>query len=125
MKKAALIARYLFGVLWIVFSLNFFFHFLPQPPPSDLGMKFLSGLMSNPVFFPFMKTIELVGGILLLANIAVPFALVILAPITVNIFLYHTIMDPGNAPLAILMLVLHVFLGIAYFETYKPLFRKG
>lgn len=125
MNKVKMIARYLFGALWIIFSLNFFFHFLPQPPPPDIAMKFLGGLMANPVFFPFMKTIELIGGILLVANIAVPLSLVLLAPITVNIVLFHGMLAPQGLPVALLMLVIHLFLGFAYFDSFRPLFKKG
>ncbi|MEK2646628.1 acyltransferase [Bdellovibrio sp. BCCA] len=125
MNKAKLAARLIFGLLWVVFGLNFFFHFLPQPPPPEAGLKFLSGLMANPYFFPFMKVTEIAVGILLLLNIAVPLALVIIAPITLNIMLYHGVLDPAGVGLAILILVLNVFLGIAYFDSYKPLLKRG
>ncbi|WP_295899046.1 DoxX family membrane protein [uncultured Bdellovibrio sp.] len=125
MNKAKLAARLIFGLLWVVFGLNFFFHFLPQPPPPEAGLKFLSGLMANPYFFPFLKVTEIVVGILLLLNIAVPLALVVIAPITLNIMLYHGVLDPAGAGLAILILVLNVFLGITYFDSYKPLLKRG
>ena len=38
--------------------------------------------------------IQLVGGLLLLANRFVPLALAILAPIIVNILLFHSLMNP-------------------------------
>ncbi len=125
MNKLKTGARYLFGALWILFSLNFFFHFLPQPPPPEAGLKFMMGLMANPVFFPFMKVIELLGGLLLVANVAVPLALVVLAPITVNIVLYHGVLDPAGLAPALVMLILHLFLGYAYFNVYRPLFKRG
>lgn len=125
MNKAKTAARIIFGLLWVIFGLNFFFQFLPAPPPPELGMKFLGGLMTNPYFFPLMKTIEIASGILLLTNIAVPLALILVAPITVNIMLYHGVLAPEGAGLAILMIVLNVFLGIAYFNSYKPLFKRG
>lgn len=125
MNKAKMAARIVFGLLWLVFGLNFFFNFLPaQPPPPEEGMKFLGGLMANPYMFPVIKTIEVVVGIMLVANIAVPLALVVIAPITVNIILFHAVLAPvGTAP-ALLMLILNVFLGVAYFNSYKPLFKK-
>jgi uncharacterized membrane protein YphA (DoxX/SURF4 family) len=125
MNKAKTVARIIFGLLWVVFGLNFFFHFLPQPPPPEAGMKFMMGLMANPYFFPLMKTIEIAVGVALLANIAVPLALVVIAPITVNIILYHGVLDPAGIAPALLMVILNVFLGIAYFNSYKPLFKKG
>ena len=38
MKIATLIARVLLGLVFTIFGLNFFFHFIPQPPPvGDAG----------------------------------------------------------------------------------------
>ena len=125
MNKAKLAARLVFGLLWVVFSLNFFFHFLPQPPPTEAGLKFLMGLMTNPYLFPLMKVIELAVGVMLLANIAVPLALVLIAPISVNIILYHAVLDPAGMAIALLVVGLNLFLGLAYFDSYKPLFKKA
>lgn len=124
MKKAALAARIIFGLLWIIFGLNFFFHFLPQPPPPEAGLKYLGGLMAAPYFFPLLKVTEIVVGVMLLANIAVPLALVVISPIVIQILLYHTILDPSGAALAIVMTALNLFLGIAYLNSFKPLFKK-
>lgn len=124
MEKARTAARLIFGFLWVLFGVNFFLHFLPQPPPPEEAMKFLSGLMANPTFFPLLKVVEISCGVLLLANLAVPLTLVILAPITLNIFLYHVALDPAGAGLAVVITAIHVFLGYAYFNSFKPLFRK-
>lgn len=125
MTKAKTGARVVFGLLWIIFGANFFLHFIPQPPPPEAGLNFMMGLMANPVFFPFMKTIEIVAGVMLLFNIAAPLALLLVAPITVNIVLFHAVLAPQGMPVALLMLVLNVFLGFAYFNSFKPLFKKG
>lgn len=124
MNKARTAARIIFGLLWVVFGVNFFLHFLPQPPPPGAGMNFLSGLMANPYFFPLMKAVEIAGGVLLLANVAVPLVLVVLAPITVNILLYHAVLDPAGMGLTIAMVLIHAFLGYAYFNSFRPLFKK-
>lgn len=125
MSKARTAARLIFGLLLVIFSLNFFFHFIPQPTPPEQAMKYMAGLMAAPYFFPVLKVTELLVGILLLANVAVPLALVLIAPIVVQIFLYHTILDPSGAPLAILLVVLEAFLGFAYFNYYRPLFKRA
>lgn len=125
MSKATTAARVIYGLLWVVFGLNFFFHFLPQPPPPEAGMKYLSGLMAAPYFFPLLKTTEVVVGALLLANIAVPLALVVISPIVIQILLYHTVLDTAGAPVALLVTALNLFLGIAYWKNFKPLFKRG
>ena len=74
-------ARIVLGLIYFVFGLNFFLHFLPTPPsaggPAD---SFAGALFQSGYFFPFLKGLEVVMGILLLAGVFVPLALVILAP---------------------------------------------
>lgn len=125
MSKVRTGARIILGLLFLVFGVNFFFHFIPQPMPPEQAMKFMGGLMAAPYFFPLMKGIEILAAILLLANFAVPFALILLSPIVVQIFLYHTILDPSGAPLAIVLVALTGFLGFAYFDRYRSLFTRG
>src|SRR5438445_11925306 len=103
MKKTALAARLIFGLLWLIFGLNFFFHFLPQPPPPEAGLKFLSGLMAAPYFFLLLKMTEIAVGVMLLANIAVPLALVLISPVVIKILLYHTVLDQSRAQIALSM----------------------
>lgn len=126
MNKAKTVTRILFGVLWLVFGLNFFFNFLPpQPPAPEEAMKFLGGLMANPYMFPVIKILEIAVGLLLVTNIAVPLALIVIAPITVNIALYHFVLDPAGMAPAVLVLVLNLFLGYAYWDRFQSLFKRG
>ncbi|MBY0453058.1 MAG: acyltransferase, partial [Bdellovibrionaceae bacterium] len=110
MSKVSLVSRYVLGLIYFVFGLNGFLQFLPQPPLPESAMGFLGGLMSAGYFFPFLKGTEVLMGALLLAGFAVPFALIVLAPITINILLFHTILTPGpqNAVLPVVMVLLSV-----------------
>lgn len=109
MKKTITAIQYLFGLIFFIFGLNGFFHFLPQPPAPEEGMKYLSGLMAAPYFFPLLKGTEVLVGLALLANRFVSLALIVITPIVVQIFLYHTVLDPSGAAMAI---VLVLFLGV-------------
>ncbi|MFM6930474.1 MAG: acyltransferase [Bdellovibrio sp.] len=126
MNKAKTAARLIYGLLWVVFGLNFFLHFLPQPAEvmPEAAMKFLGGLMAAPYFMPMVKVTEIVVGIMLLANIAVPLALILISPIVVNILLFHTVLAPASPGIALAVTALNVFLGIAYWNSFKPLFKK-
>jgi uncharacterized membrane protein YphA (DoxX/SURF4 family) len=99
MKIAALIARNLLGLMFVVFGLNGFLHFIPQPPPpAGLASQFLGALGASHYMVPVFA-LQLVGGALLLANRFVPLALVLLGPVIVNILLFHVLMAPaGSAP---------------------------
>jgi putative oxidoreductase len=94
MKLASTIARYLMGLAFTVFGLNGFFHFLPQTlPPEPLAIQYATVLMTSH-YFVLIFLLQLISGLLLLANRFVPLALAILAPIIVNILLFHSLMNP-------------------------------
>ncbi|HMG09523.1 MAG TPA: hypothetical protein VK609_13515 [Mucilaginibacter sp.] len=124
MKIAVLIARILLGLIFIVFSLNFFFHFIPMPQPvmSDKAQAFSGGLYGSGYFFQYMKVIEFLSGVAILVNRYTAFFLLILFPVSVNIFLFHTLLAPAGIPLAVVIILLHLFLGIAYRKYYASIF---
>jgi len=113
MKIAYLIARNLLGLMFLVFGLNGFFHFLPQPPPPAEGMKFLSALGAAHFMVP-VYLLQFLGGALLLLNRFVPVALVLLGPVIVSILLYHGLLDPKGIPPGLVVLILWgiVFYGV-------------
>lgn len=125
MNKLTLASRLGLGLIFFVFGLNGFFNFLPQPPLPEQAMGFLGGLASSGYFFPFMKATEVICGALLLANFFAPLALVILAPITINIFLFHAILTPGlqNLVLPLVLVAASLVLAIAWKDKYSALLQ--
>ena len=119
MQKVVLVARILLGLVFFVFGINFFLQFLHQPPPPEVAGAFLGGLAASGYFFPMMKVIDILCGLLLIAGRWVPLALTVLAPIVVNIFLYHLFLDPSGLPLAGLILALEIFLAWGYRGSFK------
>jgi putative oxidoreductase len=106
MKIVALIARLLLGLIFTVFGANGFLHFLPMPPmPPSTATTFVMILISTHYVY-VVSGIQLIGGLLLLVGRFVPFALTILGPVIVNIFLYHLLMSPDGLGLAITVVVL-------------------
>ncbi len=106
MKIATLIARKLLGLLFLVFGLNGFLHFIPQPPPpAGLATQYFTVLFLSH-YLVAVFALEVVGGALLLANRFVPLALVLLGPVLVNILLYHALMAPAAAPPAVIAMLL-------------------
>jgi putative oxidoreductase len=96
MKIASIIARYLLALVFIVFGLNGFLHFIPQPPPkSEMARQYFT-VMFTSGYLTFVFGLQLITGALLLWRRTVPLALVIAAPLIVNILLFHALMDPGG-----------------------------
>lgn len=124
MHRIAPIARILLGLTFVVFSLNYFIPFLPQPsempPPAVLQ---LVGGLSAAKLMTFMKLVELGAGLALLTNRAVPLALALLAPIIVGIVAFHAVLMPAGLPIAVFLLVLELVLAWSYRSAFAPMLR--
>jgi putative oxidoreductase len=97
MKIAVLIARILLGLIFVFFGLNAFFNFLHAPMPTGVAGQFIGALYTSH-FYVVPFGFQLIGGLLLLSGRFVSLALVILAPILVNILTFHLTMQPGILP---------------------------
>ena len=118
-------ARILLGLIYFVFGLNFFLHFLPTPPPhGGVADAFTGGLFQSGYFFPLLKGLEVVLGAMLLIQYFVPLALVVLAPISINILLFHAFLSPENTIMGIVIVLANFYLAWAYRSYYKPLFVR-
>jgi len=108
MKFTAVIARFLLGLVFLVFGLNGFLHFIPaSPPPSGTAGQFVGALLvSNYLVVVFL--LQIIAAVLLLIDRYVPLALTLLAPIIVNILLFHILMAPSGLALAIVVAVLRI-----------------
>ena len=113
MKTASLIARYLLGLLFVVFGLNGFLQFIHMPPPTGVAGQFMGAMFVSHYLVPIFL-LQLMGGLLLLANRFVPLALVLLGPVVVNILLYHLLMAPEGLVIALITVILWglVFYGV-------------
>ncbi|MCC6137713.1 MAG: acyltransferase [Bdellovibrionaceae bacterium] len=118
-------SRLLLGLIYFVFGLNGFLNFIPQPPLPETAMGFLGGLMSASYFFPFLKATEVISGIALLTGRFSALALIVLAPITIQIFLFHAVLTPGvsNLVLPLVMVVLSLITAYSYGDKYAPLLK--
>ncbi len=125
--KLPLIARILLGFVFFAGGLTGLLNLVPPPPDLPQALQdFNKGMMAAKYFFPLLKGTETICGLLLLSGFYVPLALVVLAPIVLNIFLVHAFLAPEGLPLAIVIGVLTVYLAFftPYSNSIKPLFRK-
>ena len=124
MKTAVLIARILLGVIFVVFGLNGFLQFLPQPEMPQAAIAFFGGLAASGFMLPTLFATQLVGGALLLLGM-VPLGVVMLAPVIVHIVEFHVFLAPAGLPLAVLVATLATFLAWAHRAAYRPLFAAS
>ena len=122
-RLAPTVSRVLLGFVFLVFGLNGFLQFLPQPPvPAGAG-AFMGALAATGYMFPLIKGVEVVAGALLLSNRFVPLALALLAPNVVNIVLFHAVLAHAGLPVALMVLGLEVFTAWAYRDAYASMLR--
>jgi putative oxidoreductase len=124
MKITSVIARFLLGLIFLVFGLNGFFHFLSMPAPTGVAGQFMGALFVSH-FLIVIFVIQLIGAVLLLFNRYVPLALTLLAPIIVNILLFHLLMAPSGLPLAIVVTVLWVLVFLNVHSAFSGLLQQS
>jgi uncharacterized membrane protein YphA (DoxX/SURF4 family) len=117
------VARIVMGLLFLVTGLDGFLHFIPQPstPIPEGAMAFAGAMVKTGYLFQLVKGTEFVVGALLLLNRFVPLALVLIAPVIVNIVAFHAILAPSGLPTALVILALEVYLALAYRKAYQPM----
>lgn len=124
MKKVTLVARLLLGLAFLGSGVAFF---LTTPPPMEGPIAdFFKGMAATRYFFPLLKGTEIACGLLLLSGRLVPLALVILAPIILNIFLVHAFIMPDGLIVGIVLGALEAYLAFfsaEYSPAIKTLFR--
>src|SRR5580658_9969159 len=123
MRTTSLIARYLAGVIFLVFGLNGFLNFIPLPPPAGIAGQFMGALYASHylwVIFAF----QVVAAALLLANRYVPPAVAVLAPVIVNILVFHASMAPSGLPLALFAAILWAVVFVDVRPAFGGLFQS-
>jgi hypothetical protein len=122
MRIASIIARYLLGLIFLVFGLNGFFHFIPMPPPKGALAAQFGGAIFASHYWVVIFGIQVLGGILLLVNRYVVLALMLLGPVVVNILFFHALMAPEGLPLALVVVVLWIILAVRYKQYLSGIF---
>ena len=106
----------------MVFGLNYFLQFLPQPAAPADAMAFGGALVAGKIF-AIIKPIEIAAGLALLANRFVPLALTLLAPIEIGILAFHVVFEPSGLPLIAILIALTIYLAWSYRAAFAPMLR--
>jgi len=122
MKIVALIARILVGLVFLVFGLNGFLHFIPTGPlPTGLAGQFVTALMESH-YVLFVSAVQVIGGAFLLVNRYVPLGLTLLGPVIVNILLFHIFLNHTGLGLAIVIAILWCVIAFRERQYFASLF---
>ena len=124
MKITVMIARVLLGIIFLVVGLNGFLHFLPQPPmPDGLAKQYVDVLQASH-YMVLVFAVQIVSGLLFLANRYVPLALALIAPVIVNILLFHALMAPSGIGPGVLVTFLWIVIAFSVRSAFAGLLQR-
>ena len=121
MKFPALFAQLVLGLMFLIFGLDFFLHFIPKdlmPTPEGDAKKFYDLLVSSG-YMNVVMGLELAGGIALLTLRWTNLGILIVGPILVNIGLYHAFLVKGNYEIPGLAIVLFIIVLARHWKEWQ------
>ena len=122
------VPRILLGLIFLVSAADGFWwmatgNHLIHPPTSERGVAFEVALQNSGFLWPLLKTVNLLGGLSLVTNIAPALGLALIAPVMAVIVLFHLAINPQGLPVAVILVVLGSLLVWAYRDRYAALLR--
>lgn len=125
MRYLTIIARILLGLLFFVFGFNGLYQFMPPPKaPMPAGaLAFATAMIQTGYFLKLVAGTQTAVGFLLLINRFVPLALTVLAPVLVNIILFHAFLYSAPSAFApgIIATILELYLAWSYRAVFAPM----
>lgn len=123
MKIVNTILRIGLGIMLLAFGLNKFFWFMPDFDfGEDVGARSLFDAFTDSGYmWPLVGGLEAVVGILFITKKAFPAALLALIPISVNVVLFHAVLNIANIGPALLVAVLNGYFIYKNWNNYRHL----
>lgn len=124
MKYVVMVERILVALLFTMTGLNAFLNFMPKPPDDafpKLALGFMQAIMNSGYIYLIGIT-QLAIAVSFLTNRFVPLAIVILAPLLVNIIAVHAFLMPEGIAMGLIVAAIEGHLIWVYRESFRPLF---
>ncbi len=122
MNRLATAARILLGAGFVVFGLNGLLHFLPNPEMQGPAGAFIGALVNSGYLITLVALTQVVGGALVLTGVFVPLGLVLLAPVLVNIVLFHLFLEPSGIVPGLMLCVCEIIVAWQHRRAFRGLF---
>jgi hypothetical protein len=116
-------ARVLLSLILLLFGLNGFLQFIPQPKVMPQDMMTVVGALMKAGYLQVVSGTMVLSGLLLLINRFVPLALAFIAPLIVGILTFHVTIAPSTIGPGIVVAVLELYLAWAYRDAFRAMLR--
>ncbi len=113
------------ALVLITHGLNEFFHFdfMPVLSVPQEALNFQNSLSATGYLLPVLGVVEIFIAILIIMRKWVPFALLLLAPISINVLLFHLFLNVSGIWIALIIVGINILLIYKYWKAYRPLFQ--
>ena len=122
MKIAAAISRYILGILFTVFGLNGFLHFIPSGTMPPLAMQYVTVLATSH-YTVAIFAVQVACGILFLVNRYIPLALTLIGPVIANILIFHVLMQPAGIGGGLIVTICWFILFLKHRQAFSGIFQ--
>jgi len=121
-SKLTMALRLLLGLILVVFGANKFLDFMPHMEMPEAAGNLMGAMMASGYMLKLVGATEVFVGLLLLIKKWVPLALVVLAPISVNMILFHLFLAPAGIGPAAVVTLINIILIYSNWNKLKILF---
>lgn len=117
------IVQFFFGGWFLAHGLNHWFEFFPRPSGSSPLSRELIGALNGAGLFNIVKAIEVVVGLLLLANRFVPLAAVAAFPVTLSIAHLNFVAngDAFSIGVGVVIIAMNGLIAIGHLDKFLPM----
>jgi uncharacterized membrane protein YphA (DoxX/SURF4 family) len=123
LRIATAIVRILLGLMFLIFGLNGFLNFMPQPKDVPQEIMTVMGALVKAGYMTVVSGAEVLIAVMLLTNRFVPLALALLAPIVVGILTFHIFMAPATIVPGLIVTVMELYLAWAYRGAFRTMLQ--
>ena len=113
--------RILFGLMMVNSGLNKFLGYMPMPEMTEAAGALMAAFGASVYMFPLVAIVELLAGGLIITKKYNAFGAVLMMPVTVNIFLIHTVLDPAGFVMGLILLLINLWILIENKVKFKAL----
>ena len=116
-------ARILFGFMMVNSGLNKFLNYMPIPEMTESAEALMAALGASIYVLPLVAIVELLAGGLIITKKYNALGAVLMMPVTINIFLIHTVLNPTGIILSIMLLLINLWILIENKSKFTALFE--
>lgn len=122
-KYLVISLRTLFGLALIAVGVMGFFVEPPADQLTEKGAAAIAGLEALGIA-KFILIVEILAGLMLVTGFLPALGAILAAPIVVGIVMYHIVQEPSSIVPGLVFAVLNAYLGYAYWDKYKAIFKR-